>query len=623
MMRVGGRGVRSGAAGLVILACCCAAGEVAADGPECAPGRWPAVAEKDAAYLRDVAAETWACIAHFVEPETGLPYDTSARPEYTSATNLGYYAAACAVAAELGFTSRADATARVRQVLDAYGRLRHYKGFSQSWNHVRTLAPAPHDPMISLLDSGNMVAGFVVARQALPDVRQRVDHVLADLDWAAFYDAERGLLFGGYNLARGEIDRGWHIGDYAGDGRMAAFWAIAVGAAPPESWDRLGRATEQHYGLTIYRPAWLGGGLFMQSQDGLFLDERGTPIGRSTADFAYAQMLCAESLRLPAWGWSACAAPDGRYLGWGGLEVAVVTPHAAGMAAMLYPHKAARCLRALEESGARAPFVEQGQTLRFGFRDSVNVETRAVSDRYLPPLDQAMLLFGLANALEDRRVQRLFESHPTVQRGRSLIAEYGRPVEPEWLKELERRDREPLRVPQVTGAAGRQPVLIDNFEAPAVERNRLGGKNETWTRDAADDAVSVRITRDEVERSGAKTGALRIDYDVDSPRPAFGGVTIELQHANGSGCDTLELCVRGTPDNLKIELHGSGGIGVTRLRGVRPDGWSALAVPLVQFGGMITDWTDLEKIVLVFEDGVSQPKVGTLWLDDVRLVRRK
>ncbi|MCP4590868.1 MAG: hypothetical protein GY842_08985 [bacterium] len=582
---------------------------------------WLTVSAEDAAYLRGLAGDTWACIAHYVEPQTGLPYDTSERGEYSSATNLGYYAACCAIAAEMKLVSHQEAAQRVRRVLEAHGRFRKWKGFSQSWNHVRTLEPAPHDQMISLLDSGNMAAGFIVAGMVLPELRVQVDETLAELDWGAFYDPTRGLLYGGYHMGDGRIDRGWHIGDYAGDGRMAAFLAIASGGAPADSWDKLGRKTEEHFGLTIYQPAWMGGGLFMQMQDCLFLDERSTPAGRSAADFAYAQMLYASTLDQEVWGWSACFSPDGRYLGWGGLEVAVVTPHAAGMMAMLYPHKTVECLRKLESMGVRAPLSENSQVRRFGFRDSIDLTSRRVSDLYLPNLDQAMLFLSIANALEERVVHRAFARHPLVRRGCRMIGEYSQPQDRGWLAELRRRDREPLPASRSPSVEGPAHVVIDDFEGTDIKRNRLGGPLHTWTRDAADAEASIRVARDRIERKGVSSACLRIDYDVDSPKPTFGGVNLLLGGANGGGCNALELWARGTPAEVKLELHGSGGIGVTRLRGIKPDAWTRVVIPFAKLGGMITDWSSLEKLVLVLEDRTVEQKVGALWIDDVALIR--
>ena len=575
----------------------------------------------DAAYFRSLAADTWACISYFVEPTTGLPYDSSKRDEFTSVSNLGLYAAACGVAKEMKLIDADEATRRVRRVLEAYKQFKKWRGFSQSWNSVLTLKPSPNDTMISVLDSANMVAGFIVAEQALPELHDEIEEILAGIDWAAVYDSEKKLLFGGYDLARGQIDPGWHIGAYATDGRMAAFLAIAAGAAPPESWNSLKRETETHYGLTIYRPAWAGGGLFMQALHGLFLDERSTPIGKSTADFAYAQMIYAKQFDLPLWGWSACLAPDGRYLGWGGLETPVVTPHAVGLAAMYYPHKAIACFKRLERYGARPVYEEDERKLKLGFTDSVNFETRCAQSTYLAQLDQGMLFLSLANLLEDRVVQRLFESHPLVQRGRRLIPEYAAATNPAWLAELRRRDTEPLPTPTTATKTGSNHILIDDFEGRDTARNRLGGAITAWTRDSSDQTVSITFDRTAGIDTNNSAGCLRIDYDVDSENPAYGGVTFDLAHADGSGCGTLELLLRGEPDTLKVELHGKGGTGVTYITGIRADAWTRLRIPLTRFGGLISDWSDLERLMLVFEDSRSKPKTGVLFIDDIQLVK--
>jgi len=574
----------------------------------------------DTEYLRGVAADTWACLAHFVEPATGLPYDTSRRPEYTSVTNLGFYAASCAVAAELELVPADEAVARVRRVLEAYRRFKKWHGFSQSWNHVRTLEPAPHDTMISLLDSGNLIAGFMVAGQLLPPIRADVDEVLGALDWTPFYDPNDGRLFGGYDLARERFDTGWHIGDYAGDGRMIVFLAIANGGAPPAAWDKLGRETETHFGLENYRPAWLGGGLFMQVQTGLFLDERSMPAGRSAANFAYAQIVYAAHLGLPAWGWSACQAPDGRYLGWGGLEVPVVTPHAAALAALYYPQRATACLRELERRGARAPLQENGKEMRLGFRDSLDLRNGAVCDRYLPPLDQGMLLLALANVLSDGVVQRAFAASPIAQQGRQRIAEYARPADEAWLRELRRRDREPLPTVARAAASGPTRVVVVGGDVPDPARNQVGGENKTWTRDPGDTTVAMSLKAERDATRGRR--CLGLDYDVDSPNPAFGGLTLNLNQADASGCNVLVLSLRGTPAKLKVEVHGRGGSGSIYIEGIRAAEWTEVVVPFINLGGMIVDWGGLDRIVLVCEDRISQPKTGTLWLDEVRFEAR-
>lgn len=581
---------------------------------------YPQLSGTDRKYLVDVARETWDCIAHFVEPNTGLPYDTNERKDHSSVTNLGLYSASCAIAAKLGYVSEDDATSRVRRVLDGYEMFKKWKGFSQSWNSVHDFTPAAHDTAISVLDSANMVAGFALASQALPQVHDQAERILDAMDWSAFYDPEKQQVIGGYNMAKGELSRGWLLSDFASDGRLAVFWAIASGGAPPGAWEKLNRSSSEHFGLKVYRPGWMGGGLFMQAISGIFLDERSTLLGRSTSNFAYAQMLYAKKLGLPAWGWSACWSPDKRYLGWGGLEVPVVTPHAAGMAAMYYPQKAVECLKTLEGLGARAPWKENGKEYRFGFRDSVNLTSGTVADTYIPPLDQALMFLSIANVLEPEIVHRLMREHAYVRRARQLLDEYQWPEDAGWLAELERRDREPLALPQEEASSGPERVVVDDFESSdSAERTRLGGKVSAWMKAPPDPQASVMISRD----TDAQGACLRINYDVDSPNEAFGGVRIELAGANVSGCDMLRIRVMGPPDKVKIELHGRGGIGATRLTGVADGEWRTINIPLIQFGGMITDWADMQAMVLVFEDHTSRPKSGTMRLDDIELVRTR
>ena len=161
---------------------------------------YPEISAEDRAYLTDLAKATWQCIAYYVNPDTGLPYDTSEKAEYSSVTNLGYFVASCAVASKMDLISHQAAVQRVRKVLDGYEKFKKWRGWSQSWNSVETFKPAPHDTAVSLLDSGNMVSGFLVAAQALPEVRDQVNRIVSALDWSAVYDPKEKLLWGGYNM---------------------------------------------------------------------------------------------------------------------------------------------------------------------------------------------------------------------------------------------------------------------------------------------------------------------------------------------------------------------------------------------------------------------------------------
>ena len=78
----------------------------------------------------------------------------------------------------------------------------------------------------------------------------------------------------------------------------------------------------------------------------------------------------------------------------------VVTPHAAFLALRYAPRDALANLRRLERDFP-------GLYGKWGFRDSVNVDSGAVSDAYLS-LDQGMIMAALGNALGDDVLRRAF-----------------------------------------------------------------------------------------------------------------------------------------------------------------------------------------------------------------------
>jgi hypothetical protein len=384
---------------------------------------------KDRRYLEGIYRDTWACLAHFVSPTTALPYDSSRRLPYTSTTNVGFYMAACAVAGRTGLISSEESTARLEATLTTLEKWpRFLGGFPVTWVDVETLRPKGRK--FSTVDHlSNLTASLLAVKGIVPELAERIDKVLTPMNWGDLYDPERGWYKGGWRMDKNDFDvqqKGWEwYYSYLGaDTRFGSVWGIGTGVVPLESWRRLNRDQESKYNLSYLLPGWQGGGLFMQYVAGLFLDERFTAIGKSAADFAWVQVLHAEHLNAPVWGWSASESPDGKsYLGWEALRDDVVTPHAAGLAAVYYPRRATANLRLLKKKGVRARFKEEGRSHAFGFRDSVNWRTGQVSDHYLC-LDQGMMFLSLANVLHDGILWKAVAVDPHVQRALREIPDY-------------------------------------------------------------------------------------------------------------------------------------------------------------------------------------------------------
>ncbi len=369
-------------------------------------------------YLRTLARQTWNSIADLAHPETGLPYDSTGRHKHTSVSNIGIYLSCIVAARDMGLISPEEALHRARQSLGSIEKLKTWMGFQQSWNNVESLQPSGDDTWISILDSGNMAGGLIAAAEAFPEEKERFMAVFNAMDWAAFYDAEREVLLGGYNTADQKFNPDWTLPLLGADSHLAVFCGVASGKVPAACWNNQDRGWEERYHVRYLKPGWQGGGLFMQFINGLWLDERESLLGQSAANFALAQILHARNQSLPVWGWSACEAPDGTYLGWGKLVDEVVTPHASVLALEYFPDEVLANLRRLDAMGLRHP--------DFGFSDSVDVKSGKTSSTFLV-LDQGMILLSLANFLENQTIRRYFQQSELVRLGRARLPDFLKP----------------------------------------------------------------------------------------------------------------------------------------------------------------------------------------------------
>ncbi len=383
-----------------------------------------AVSGDDYQYLMDLASDTWDCIEYLVEPSTGLPYDISRKePTYTSVTNIGMYIAGLAAATELGFIERNKAIDRLSQTLDSLEKFPAYNGFTQSWHDVLTLEPSQGDPWISILDSGNLAAGYIVARQAFPELSDRISKLLDAMDWSKFYNPDTNQLYGGYNMQTKSLNYNWCLPWLGSDARNAFIVSIGSGRVPAQMWDSLSKKTETKYGLSYYEPGWQGGGLFMQFISSCFIDERWTDMWKSGANFAYAQIFHAELISCPVWGWSSSDSPCAGYLGMNAIKDEIITPHACSLVISIFPQKVITNFKNLELLGAREDFEIEGKSYSFGFRDAINVVSGESTNTYLI-LDQGMLFLSLANFLTDGKIWELSSRDAIIKNAGKSIRDF-------------------------------------------------------------------------------------------------------------------------------------------------------------------------------------------------------
>ena len=163
-------------------------------------------------------------------------------------------------------------------------------------------------------------------------------------------------------------------------------------------------------------------------------------------------------------------------------------------------------------------------------------------------------------------------------------------------------------------------LLVDDFDK-GEKPNALGGDFGSWDKDPSDPTQKCTISFDKVEAMGGAGSSLRIDYDVDSPNPAYNGFWSKLQRANVSSAKNLSFYIkgdvsRGYTTQIKLELkNDKKEVGRYLLKGIT-DQWQKATIPLKSFEG-ITDWTAMTEFVIVFDDITSTKKVGSILIDVV------
>jgi hypothetical protein len=169
-----------------------------------------------------------------------------------------------------------------------------------------------------------------------------------------------------------------------------------------------------------------------------------------------------------------------------------------------------------------------------------------------------------------------------------------------------------------------EEIVAANFDS-GEKPNNLGGNFGAWNKDPSDPTQWCKEGFDNVARHGDTGFAMKLDYSVDSPNPAYNGFWMMLPNFDAAKYDALNLWVKGDPKAgyttvFKIELKSANKqVGRYYVSSVG-DQWQEISVPLSEFKGLI-DRSNLTEFVIVFEDRMASNKKGVLYIDDIRFVK--
>jgi len=593
------------------------------------------LSEDDVNYIYSLAGDTWRNIDYYVAPETGFPYDSDTRSGYTNTTSIGLYLTSIVAAHEFGFLKKGEAIARIKKILNSLEKLDNWNGFLNNWISVKGITKANPGPNY-ISDFNKLPAALIVARQEFPEVYQQCTKILEGMNWSIFYNPATRACYSEYDIVKKKL--GGALPYLASDTHLASFFAIAAGGAPVQTWQKLNREKIEQYGLGFYKPGWNIGGLFMQAMSGIFLDERNTEMGKSTADFAYVQMLYAKERNLPVWGWSSSFIPGEKYTEGGFLLSNVVTPHASALAIIYYPNKVVENFRKLESLGARKRFEADGALHDFGFCDAINVKTgkTTANPTYLTSLDQTMLFLSLANYLRDGVIWRLFDKDPIVQKGKELLSGYFN-VENNYLDIYDQRDKAPLSAESTTEPKAEakafttqqvSQLIVDDFDR-GQGPNSLGGKAEFWKLDPMAPYTGCVAEYNSENKIGDTGYALKLIYDVDYKDRAACAYSQPLEGRDLRPYNCLSFYIKGDAaagftSRMKLELWDTNNVVIVYFITGITDQWQKIIIPFDEFKGILSRWDSPKRIGFVFENrqdfyqnlGITNTK-GVIYMDNL------
>ncbi|MBU3758432.1 MAG: hypothetical protein FGM27_00670 [Candidatus Omnitrophica bacterium] len=168
-----------------------------------------------------------------------------------------------------------------------------------------------------------------------------------------------------------------------------------------------------------------------------------------------------------------------------------------------------------------------------------------------------------------------------------------------------------------------EELVVADFDT-GDKPNNLGGDFGGWDKDPNDETQGTKMSFEADDAMGDPAGyAIRLDYDVDSPNPAYNGFWIKMNGEDATLYNTLNFYIKGHAEagftkRVKLELKDMTNKPSPYIVGGITEQWQKISIPFEKFR-RISDWSALNELILVFDDINSNPKKGTILIDQITL----
>jgi len=175
-------------------------------------------------------------------------------------------------------------------------------------------------------------------------------------------------------------------------------------------------------------------------------------------------------------------------------------------------------------------------------------------------------------------------------------------------------------------AADSNELVIADFDT-GDKPNNIGGDFGGWDKDPNDDTQGTKMSFASDDAKGDPAGySIRLDYDVDSPNPAYNGFWMKLNGEDATAYNTITFYIKGDEKagytkRVKLELKDMSGKASPYIVSDITDKWQKVSIPFEKFR-RIENWNSLNEFVVVFDDINSNPKGGTIFIDDIALAKQ-
>ena len=207
--------------------------------------------------MRELAQRTWKYFAdnlkaenHYLIPDNYQENREEKADHRTSPTAIGFSLTAVVSAYELEFVSKIEAVALLKRILKSIDGLEKWHGHLYNWYDIKSMSVI-NPQFVSTVDSGNLVASYIVAREFLEQLGEEeavklCDKLIKNTNFKKLY-TKRNVFSIGYDEDEGKLS-GYNYNKFASESRLTSYLAICLGDAPSKHWFCLDKSLTTHKG---------------------------------------------------------------------------------------------------------------------------------------------------------------------------------------------------------------------------------------------------------------------------------------------------------------------------------------------------------------------------------------